>query len=226
MPEWSLVTGELDLRAMRRRYQLGRLDEADAAPTWIVQFDQWFAAAAADPAVVEVNAMQLATVDDTSRPSVRTVLAKGVTADGVTFFTHYDSPKGRDLGQQPWAAVVFAWLPQQRQVRLTGRVAPISRADTDAYFASRPRGSQVGAWASAATGQSAVVADRAALDREVDAVQARFDEASSLPTPPDWGGYRLEPVEVEFWQGRDNRMHDRLRYRRADDGWLIERLAP
>ena len=220
------MTDELDLRAMRETYALGELTETGVAITWFEQFEAWFAAAEAEPAIREANAIQLATADADGHPDVRTVLAKTVTEDGLVFYTHYNSPKGRDLIARPWAAALFAWLPLQRQVRLSGPVTRNERAETEAYFSSRPRGSQVGAWASAATGQSAVVAGRPALDNAVADVESRFVGEATLPAPPEWGGYRLAPVAVEFWQGRDNRIHDRIRYRAAGDRWVIERLAP
>ncbi|MCW2527098.1 MAG: pdxH [Pseudonocardiales bacterium] len=211
---------------MRLAYRLGELTESEIAPTWFDQFGRWFAAALGEPAVIEANAIQLATVDAAGRPSVRTVLAKGVTDRGLVFYTHYDSPKGRDLQDRPYASAIFAWLPMQRQVRLSGNCRKVSRDETEAYFTSRPRGSQVGAWASH---QSEVVAGRAELDSAVAEVERRFAGADTLPPPPNWGGYLLEPEAVEFWQGRDNRMHDRIRYARADstaENWVTERLAP
>ena len=208
---------------MRLSYRLGELIEAELEPTWFDQFRGWFAAAVDDPAIVEANAVQLATADAEGRPSVRTVLAKTVTEAGLVFYTGYDSAKGHDLAARPYASAVFAWLPQQRQVRLTGAIQPVSRAETEAYFAQRPRGSQLGAWASP---QSEVVSGRDELDRSVAVVSARFEADAVIPPPPHWGGYLLEPDEVEFWQGRDNRMHDRIRFRRSGVDWVVERLAP
>jgi pyridoxamine 5'-phosphate oxidase len=208
---------------MRLTYRLGELTEAEVAPTWFEQFSGWFEAAVNEPAVVEPNAIQLATADAQGRPSVRTVLAKGVTVGGLVFYTHYDSPKGRDLQDRPYASAIFAWLAVQRQVRLSGNCRKVSRAETETYFASRPRGSQVGAWASH---QSEVVAGRAELDAAVAEIERRFDGAETLPPPPNWGGYLLQPDAVEFWQGRDNRMHDRIRYTRAGENWVTARLAP
>lgn len=214
----------IDLSALRRSYELATLDEQTVAPTWFDQFSVWFAAAQADAAIVEPNAVQLATADAAARTSVRTVLAKSVSDIGLVFYTGYDSAKGRDLAQVPWAAAVFAWLPQQRQVRFAGPTVPIERAETERYFAQRPRGSQIGAWASP---QSEVVRGRAELDDAVAEVEARFEGQPEVPPPPRWGGFRLEPAEVEFWQGRVNRMHDRVRFRRDESGqWLRERLAP
>ncbi|MEP6852625.1 MAG: pyridoxamine 5'-phosphate oxidase [bacterium] len=211
------------LAGMRVAYRRGELTEADLRPTWSEQFDAWFADAVLDERVVEPNAIQLATADAAGRPSVRTVLAKAVTADGLVFFTNHDSAKGRDLAAQPWAEAVFAWLPLERQVRLAGRTAPVPRAETEAYFATRPRESQLGAWAST---QSHVVAGRDALDAALAAVEQRFAGMDVVPPPPGWSGFRLRPERAEFWQGRMGRMHDRLQYRLDGSTWRVERLAP
>ncbi|HVU90879.1 MAG TPA: pyridoxamine 5'-phosphate oxidase, partial [Jatrophihabitans sp.] len=157
-------------------------------------------------------------------PAVRTVLAKALDERGVVFYTNYESAKARDLAANPRAAAVFVWLAHQRQVRLSGPVAPVTREETEAYFATRPRESQLGAWASP---QSEVVESRAALDAMAAAVAARFGADDPIPAPPNWGGYRLTPDAVEFWQGRTGRLHDRIRYRRTAEGaWVRERLAP
>jgi pyridoxamine 5'-phosphate oxidase len=213
------MTDPAELRATYRR---GRLEEADLAGTWLAQLRSWFDQAAADPAVIEPNAMQLATADAAGRPSVRTVLAKRLDARGVVFYTNYASAKAADLAVNPRASSVFAWLAHQRQVRLSGTVAKVSREETEAYFATRPRDSQLGAWASP---QSEVVESRAALDLLAAQVADRFGDGP-IPAPPNWGGYLLTPEEVEFWQGREGRLHDRIRYRRDGDSWVIERLAP
>jgi pyridoxamine 5'-phosphate oxidase len=207
---------------LRATYTRAQLDEADIADTWPAQLRAWFDAAAADPAIAEANAMQVATVDAHGRPSVRTVLAKRIDEHGVVFYTSYQSAKARDLAVNPRAAAVFVWVQHQRQVRLSGSVAKVERVETEAYFASRPRESQIGAWASP---QSEVVESRAALDRLAAEAAARFDD-TEIPAPPHWGGYLLTPDEVEFWQGREGRLHDRLRFRRSGERWLLERLAP
>lgn len=211
---------------MRRAYLRGRLDDADdpaATPGhWLELFRLWFSDAANDPAIVEANAMQLATASADGRPAVRTVLLKGFDERGLVFYTNLDSAKGRDIAGNPRAAAVFAWLGHERQVRLSGPVQPVSAAEADAYFASRPRGSQLGAWASP---QSQVVSSRAELERLAAQVAQRFGD-EPVPTPPRWSGLRIVPDEVEFWQGRADRLHDRLRYRRDGDGWVRERLAP
>jgi pyridoxamine 5'-phosphate oxidase len=213
------MTDPAGLRAM---YTRGSLDSADLADTWSEQLRLWFDTAAADPTVLEPNAIQLATADADGRPAVRTVLAKRIDERGVVFYTNYESAKARDLAINPYAAAVFVWLGHQRQVRLTGSVTKVDRATTEAYFASRPRDSQVGAWASP---QSQVVESRAALDRIAAEVEARFGD-EPIPTPPHWGGYLLAPDVVEFWQGRQGRLHDRIRFRREGVEWVRERLAP
>jgi pyridoxamine 5'-phosphate oxidase len=204
------------------QYRLGELGEADVAPSWYEQLQSWFQAAQSAATIVEPTAIQLATVDGAGRPSVRTVLVKTLDERGIVFYTNYGSAKAADLGAHPVAAAVFAWLALERQARLTGPVEKVSRAETEAYFASRPRGSQLGAWASP---QSSVVASRAELEAQVAEVEARFGDGS-VPAPPDWGGYLLRPESVEFWQGRADRLHDRLRYRHTGSTWVIERLAP
>jgi pyridoxamine 5'-phosphate oxidase len=211
-----------DPAGTRRGYQRGQLDENVVARTWLDQLRLWFTDATAEPSVVEVTAMQLATVDTAGRPSVRTVLVKGLDERGVVFYTNYESAKARDLDARPSAAAVLVWLPLERQVRLSGPVTRVERAETEAYFAARPRGSQLGAWASP---QSMVVPSRAALEDAVREIEERF-AGGEVPAPPNWGGYRLAPDVVEFWQGRADRLHDRIRYRLDGDAWVIERLAP
>jgi pyridoxamine 5'-phosphate oxidase len=211
-----------DPALMRRSYTSAGLDEHDLATTWHEQLRSWFAEASADPRTVEANAMQVATADAAGRPSVRTVLAREIGAGGLVFYTNYESAKGRDLAANPYAAALFSWLPLERQVRMAGAVTRVSRAETERYFASRPRESQLAAWASA---QSTVLASRAELDSAVAAVERRF-AGGQVPAPPGWGGYRLRPDAVEFWQGRVNRLHDRLRFREAGETWVVERLAP
>jgi pyridoxamine 5'-phosphate oxidase len=166
--------------------------------------------------------MALATVGADGTPSVRMVLLKGVDRRGFAFFTNDGSDKGRDLAGDPRAALVFRWAPLQRQVRITGLAAKVTVAESDGYFRSRPRESQLGAWASA---QSAVIADRGVLEAALAEATARFD-GRDVPRPPSWGGYRLAPATVELWESRPGRLHDRLRYRRSGPRWLIERLSP
>ncbi|WP_179806125.1 pyridoxamine 5'-phosphate oxidase [Micromonospora purpureochromogenes] len=209
---------------MRNEYaaDLG-LSEADLAADWYSQFDRWFADAVA-AGLPEPNAMIVGTADAAGRPSGRTVLLKGYDPEGFVFYTNYTSRKGGEATANPHASLVFPWFPMQRQVVVAGPVERVDRAETEAYFASRPRGSQLGAWASA---QSRVIPDRAALDEAYEAVVARFADVAQIPAPPHWGGFRVRPGSVEFWQGRVSRLHDRLRFRRADGGdWIVERLAP
>lgn len=216
------IGGVRDPSGLRRDYGAAELDEGNAGIGWFDRLQAWFDDAVATDSIVEPNAVQLATVDAAGRPSVRTVLVKALDAQGIVFYTNYESAKAHDLAESPYAAAVFAWLPLERQVRLSGPVARVSRAETEAYFASRPRGSQVGAWASP---QSTVIGSRAELEAQVAGIEARFDGVD-VPAPPNWGGYRLRPEVVEFWQGRHDRLHDRLRYRLADSAWVVERLAP
>ncbi|MDT4923165.1 MAG: pyridoxamine 5-phosphate oxidase [Pseudonocardiales bacterium] len=211
-----------DPAGLRQTYLRGYLDERDLAASWYGQLRIWFDEAAADPAVLEANAIQLATADAAGRPSVRTVLAKGIDERGIVFFTNYESAKARDLAANPRAAAVFVWLAHQRQVRLEGTARLVDRTETEGYFAHRPRESQVGAWASP---QSQVVASRAELDAMAARTEARFGD-EVIPAPPHWGGYLLTPDLVEFWQGRTGRLHDRIRFRLDDGTWLRERLAP
>ena len=211
------------LAAMRVDYGSAGLDAGDLAPTWHEQLADWLAQAEAD-GVVEANAMVLATAGADGRPASRTVLCKGLDARGVVFFTNYTSAKSHDLRVTRYASATFPWYAQARQVHVRGPVETIAPADTQAYWASRPRGSQLGAWASA---QSAPVRDRRALDDALAAATRRFGDDAPVPVPPHWGGWRIRPDEVEFWQGRSDRMHDRLRYELASDrSWTVRRLAP
>jgi len=208
---------------MRRDYtERGALLESDLAADWVGQFAAWFGEAAAY-GLPEPNAMIVATADGSGRPSARTVLLKEYDAGGFVFFTNYESRKGTDALTNPYASLVFPWFPMQRQVIVGGSVARVSRAETEAYFASRPRGSQLGAWASP---QSRVVPDRAAVEAGLAAAVERFGDGP-VPAPPHWGGLRVIPETVEFWQGRSSRLHDRLRFRRTGSArWVVERLGP
>lgn len=186
------------------------------------QFSNWFTAAV-EAGIRDVNAMALATADKNARPSVRIVLLKGFADDGFVFFTNYESEKGRQLDENPFAALGFYWIELDRQIRITGPVEKTSREESERYYHSRPIGSQLGAWASR---QSEVIDARKILDAKLAELTERF-ENKPIPLPPHWGGFRLTPDTFEFWQGRPNRLHDRFRYTRAKDGpWVIERLAP
>ncbi len=198
------------------------LDEATVAPDPHVQFSRWMADAVAF-GMPEPSAMVLATVSAAGQPRARTVLLKGHDGNGFTFYTNRTSRKGTDLGQVPRACLLFPWHAMHRQVIVEGTVAPVSLAVSEEYFRSRPRGSQLAAWASR---QSAVIGSRRELDERYARMQRRWPDGEPVPLPEFWGGYLLAPLTVEFWHGRLNRLHDRLRYRKQDDGWVIERLAP
>ncbi|HET8624987.1 MAG TPA: pyridoxamine 5'-phosphate oxidase [Gemmatimonadales bacterium] len=206
---------------LRREYAAARLDEADVDPDPIRQFTRWFDDARRAE-LPEPNAMTLATASSDGAPSARIVLLKGTDDGGFAFFTDYRSRKGRELEANPRAALVFHWGELERQVRITGTVVRLEREENEAYFLSRPRGSRLGAWTSH---QSTVIASRADLEERLEAMAARFD-GGDVPLPPYWGGFRLRPDTVEFWQGRDNRLHDRIIYRREGAAWRVERLSP
>ncbi len=232
----AAAVGTDELRVLRRDYLGGALDESQLAQTWLEQFRRWFDAALAF-GLREPHAMVLATADAGGRPRARTVLLKQVDASGFVWATNYASRKGEDLAANPRAALCFSWVDLERQVHAEGAVEQLSAAESDSIFAARPRGAQLAAWASP---QSEPVAGRDELDRRLAEVAAHF--TVQVPRPQNWGGYRLCPVSVEFWQGRGDRLHDRLHFRRADgpagasgssgevgaDGrsWVTERLGP
>lgn len=216
------VTPNATLPYMRVSYEAGSLEEGSLAATWHEQLQIWFDEAVA-AATAEPNAMVLATTDGDGMPASRTVLCKGFDARGLAFFTNYTSAKSHDLKVTPMAAATFPWYGMQRQVNVRGTVEKMRSAETAEYWAVRPRGSQLGAWASP---QSKVVTDRSSLAAALQGIERRFADVETVPVPPHWGGWRIVPDTVEFWQGRPDRLHDRLRFRRHDDNWTVERLAP
>ena len=212
-----------DVADLREDYRRGALERDDLRGEPVAMFREWIDAAIAD-GLPEPNAVVVATVDAEGHPDARVVLLKAYDERGFVFYTNYESAKGRQLAMRPRAAMVFNWLEHERQVRIRGAVERISREETAAYFHSRPKGSQIGAWASP---QSAVLPDRKPLEdkrSELEAAYAKTGDA--VPVPPHWGGFRVAAEEVEFWQGRSSRLHDRFRYRREGGNWVVERLAP
>lgn len=210
----------MNLASLRQEYMRAGLSESDADRDPMRQFERWFEDALRAKLPLP-NAMTLATVSGDGAPAARVVLLKGVERGGFVFYTNYRSRKGREIDERAQACLVFMWSDLERQVRITGRVEKVDAADSDAYFVTRPLGSRLSAWASA---QSEKVASRALLEQAMAEAKARYGD--SPPRPPHWGGYRVTPAEIEFWQGRADRLHDRLLYRRAGNHWKIERLAP
>ena len=209
-----------NLADLRKSYEREKLDEADVAQDPLEQFTRWMQQAI-DAQIPEPNAMTLATVSEENRPSTRPVLIKGCDERGIVWYTNYESKKARQISMNPWASLQFHWVELERVVRIEGKVEKVSTGESEAYYRSRPLDSRIAAWASP---QSEVIADRRALEKRVEEFNQKFGE--NPPLPPNWGGLRLVPERWEFWQGRKNRLHDRIVYRREKGNWLRERLAP
>lgn len=222
VPDTPAPIDSARLASMRAEYASVGIAPAALAADWHVQLGRWLTDAT-DAGLPEPNAMVLATVDPAGHPASRTVLLKGYDAAGLVFYTNYTSAKGAQLAANPYASVTFPWYGLHRQVQVRGPVTRVDPAESDGYFATRPRGSQLGAWSSP---QSQVIDSRDVLDAAFASYAARWPEGTPVPRPPHWGGFRLAPDTVEFWQGRENRVHDRLRYRRDGAAWRLERLAP
>ena len=213
----------IDLAGLRREYETQGLRRAEMHPDPIEQFATWFSTAV-NSALPDANAISLATATPDGQPSARIVLLKGFDQRGFVFFTNYESGKGRELEANPKAAFAIYWVQLERQIRVAGRVEKTSRAESQTYFHSRPRGSQLGAWVSR---QSEVIDARRILDARLAQMTERFADSEQIELPPHWGGYRVVPAMIEFWQGRANRLHDRFRYNRTpDNSWVLDRLAP
>jgi len=219
MTDWAAPS---PLAGLRMEYETAGLDLDDVLPDPIEQWHLWFNQAS-EAQCVEPHAFVLSTVDTDGYPQSRYLLARGADPRGFTFFTNYQSPKSMQLERDPKAALLFSWLQLHRQVRVVGVVERLPEPESDVYFASRPRASQIGAWASP---QSQVLPDREALEARVAEIESTFRSVEAVPRPAYWGGWLLRPSVIEFWQGRPSRLHDRLRYRRVDERWVIERLAP
>lgn len=211
-----------DISALRNDYQKAALDEKSAATEPIKQFTLWLHEAITAQ-VPEPNAMTLATVNENGRPAARIVLLKGIENNRFVFYTNYQSRKGRELEHNPACSLTFFWPELERQVRVEGIATRIDEKRSEDYFQSRPRGSQLGAWASP---QSSIIQDRALLEERVRQLETKFKDQEVLPKPKQWGGFEIEPLLIEFWQGRSNRLHDRLLYNNVDGHWTINRLAP
>ncbi len=210
------------IAALREDYRAKTLEIGDVHSDPILQFKDWFQEAL-DSTIKEANAMTIATVDAAGKPSARIVLLKGFDENGFIFYTNYDSKKGQDLAANPNIAAVFLWKDLERQIRIDGVAKKISRADSLKYYKSRPKGSQIGAWASP---QSQIIPDRSILENNAIDLKEKYKASDSLPIPPHWGGYVIQPNLIEFWQGRSSRLHDRICYTLEGEQWKIDRLAP
>jgi pyridoxamine 5'-phosphate oxidase len=217
----AVRVGAVTLADLRKDYSLAGLVETDVAKDPFRQFEKWFQEAQAAK-IAEPNAMTLATSTREGRPSARVVLLKALDGRGFVFFSNYESRKGRELDVNPYATLLFPWLELERQVVVEGQVTKVPREESETYFHSRPRASQLGAWSSQ---QSSIISGRSVLEESMKMLEQKY-AGREVPLPPHWGGWRLTPEVVEFWQGRRSRLHDRLRYRRDKDNWVIERLAP
>jgi len=211
----------MSISSIRKDYQLRSLSESDVHASPVEQFSQWWDEALASE-IDEVNAMTLSTINAAGRPSARIVLLKGFDEKGFVFYTNYESDKGQQLDANPYASLVFFWKELERQVRIEGRCERVSSEESDEYFYSRPLGSRLGAWASP---QSRVIETREILDKNAATLLERY-ASGEVPRPPHWGGYRVVADTIEFWQGRSNRLHDRIKYSHQDGAWTIGRLAP
>jgi pyridoxamine 5'-phosphate oxidase len=211
----------MSIADIRKDYQLKSLSEHEVAENPFAQFSVWWNEAVQSE-IIEVNAMALSTVTSAGKPSSRIVLLKGYDDQGFVFFTNYSSDKGQQISQNHFAALLFFWKELERQVRIEGIVSKVSEEESDAYFNSRPVGSRLGAWASP---QSQKISDREVLNNELMKFKEQFDQ-ENIPRPTHWGGYRVKPTRIEFWQGRSNRLHDRILYEQVNDNWQVSRLAP
>lgn len=212
----------MNIADYRREYTSGGLSRADLHESPFEQFEQWFKQVCAVERLYDANAMTLATVSSEGKPTVRTVLLKSFDDQGFVFFTNYTSQKAQQIEANPKVALLFPWTELDRQIEITGVAHRVSQMDNDEYILSRPRGSQLGAWASK---QSSVIENRSVLDQRLDNLDQKYAERD-IPVPDFWGGYCVVPETIEFWQGRVNRLHDRFEYKNTSDGWLINRLSP